>query len=58
MQVLSDAQRLMDVDLYISQELVNKIVLWLCQQQSENGGFSELSPIYNKKMEVKVIPIM
>ena len=53
MQTLNDAQEKdWELDIFIDTELLNKIMLWLCDQQSPEGAFIEHSPIYDRKMKV------
>ena len=55
MQMLNDAQEKdWELDIFIPTELLNKVMMWLCEQQSTDGAFIEHSPIYDRKMRVGV----
>lgn len=58
MQTLNDAQEKdWELDIFIATELLNKIMLWLCEQQSPEGAFIEHAPIYDRKMRVSTIRV-
>ena len=53
MQTLNDAQEKdWELDIFIPTELLNKVMEWLCAQQTPEGAFIEHSPIYDRKMRV------
>ena len=56
MQTLNDAQEKdWELDIFIPTELLNKIMMWLCEQQNDLGAFIEHSPYYDRKMRVSCV---
>ena len=55
LETLNDAQETdWELDFFISTDLLNKIMLWLCEQQTPEGSFFEHAPLYDRKMWVSL----